>query len=226
MLPATAIVNSPDVFQCFTKASLTVVCARTGSANARMVKRLLFMISLGTSIDSHRTHAGPSRVANGSTCNPTSKMKRISHETRPCTKECKRARRIIKRVTFRACASSMQIMSAFLVRTKSTKRRDGRAVVQPAQRDKNVTAPTSISNLQTRTPAVLVVDNDPLTLHLAAAILHRAGYDILRANSGAEALIIAYQPAVQLDLLVTAAAMPNMSDTYLAAPLLTPYQPL
>ena len=107
-------------------------------------------------------------------------------------------------------------MSAFLARTKSTKRHDGRAVVQPAQRDKNVTAPTSISNLQTRTPAVLVVDNDPLTLHLAAAILHRAGYDILRANSGAEALIIAYQPAVQLDLLVTAAAMPNMSGTYLA----------
>ena len=107
-------------------------------------------------------------------------------------------------------------MSAFPARTKLTKRRDLSATVQPAHRGKNVTAPTSIRNLQPHTPTVLVADNDPLTLHLTAAVLHRAGYDILRASTGAEALSIAYQPAVHLDLLVTAAAMPHMSGTYLA----------
>ena len=107
-------------------------------------------------------------------------------------------------------------MSAFPARTTLTKRRDLRAAVQPAERGDKVTPPTSIRNVQPRTPTILVVDNDPLTMHLAAAVLHRAGYDVLRATTGAQALSIAYQPAVHLDLLVTAAAMPHMSGTYLA----------
>ncbi|MCU1273397.1 MAG: sensor hybrid histidine kinase [Bryobacterales bacterium] len=120
------------------------------------------------------------------------------------------------RVTFRGCASSKESMSALSARTTLTKRRDLRAAVQPAQRGNDVTAPTSIRNVQPRTPTILVVDNDPLTMHLAAAVLHRAGYDILRATSGAHALSIAYKPAVHVDLIVTAVTMPHMSGTYLA----------
>jgi len=104
-------------------------------------------------------------------------------------------------------------MSAFPARTTLTKRRDLRAAVQPTPRGNHVMAPTSIPNVQTRTPTILVVDNDPLTMHLAAAVLHRAGYDVLRATAGAQALSIAYQPGVHLDLLITAAAMPHMSGT-------------
>jgi two-component system, cell cycle sensor histidine kinase and response regulator CckA len=107
-------------------------------------------------------------------------------------------------------------MSAFPARTTLTKRRDLRAAVPQTLRGNNVLAPTSIRSVQTRAPTILVVDNDPLTMHLAAAVLHRAGYDILRATSGAEALRIAYQPGVHLDLLITAASMPHMSGTYLA----------
>src|SRR5712692_84117 len=45
MAEATAIVNSPDVFQCFTRASLTVVWASAGNASARIAMRFVFMIS-------------------------------------------------------------------------------------------------------------------------------------------------------------------------------------
>src|SRR2546430_2480529 len=50
MALATAMVNSPDVFQCFTRASLTVVWASAGAANVRIITRCVFMICLGTTI--------------------------------------------------------------------------------------------------------------------------------------------------------------------------------
>src|SRR6266851_2272652 len=48
MVAATARVNSPDVFQCFARASLTVVWARAGTASARIVNSVVFMICLGS----------------------------------------------------------------------------------------------------------------------------------------------------------------------------------
>src|SRR6478672_13188284 len=50
MASATAMVNSPDVFQCFTSASLMGIWARAGTASARISNRLVFIICLGTTI--------------------------------------------------------------------------------------------------------------------------------------------------------------------------------
>src|SRR4029077_19249897 len=50
MASATAMVNSPDVFQCFTSASLMGIWARAGAASARISNRLVFIICLGTTI--------------------------------------------------------------------------------------------------------------------------------------------------------------------------------
>src|SRR5258708_17535260 len=48
MALATAMVNSPEVFQCLASASLTVVWASAGSDRARNSSRFVFMICLGT----------------------------------------------------------------------------------------------------------------------------------------------------------------------------------
>jgi hypothetical protein len=61
MLLATAIVNSPDVFQCSTKASLTVVCARTGTVTIRIVKSLLFIFVQGLQFISQHNGASNCR---------------------------------------------------------------------------------------------------------------------------------------------------------------------
>src|SRR5512132_1636530 len=50
MASATAMVNSPDVFQCLTSASLMGIWARAGAASARIRNRLVFMICLGITI--------------------------------------------------------------------------------------------------------------------------------------------------------------------------------
>src|SRR5690349_16480858 len=48
MALATAMVNSPDVFQCLASASLTVDWASAGSDRARNNSRFVFMVCLGT----------------------------------------------------------------------------------------------------------------------------------------------------------------------------------
>src|ERR1039457_5972484 len=48
MARATAMVNSAEVFQCFTRASLTVVWASAGSASTSSVNRFVCMFGLWT----------------------------------------------------------------------------------------------------------------------------------------------------------------------------------
>src|SRR5690349_18198436 len=48
MALATAMVNSPDVFQCLASAALTVDWASAGSDRARNNSRFVFMVCLGT----------------------------------------------------------------------------------------------------------------------------------------------------------------------------------
>src|SRR2546421_306588 len=57
MVLATAMVNSPEVFQCLASASLTVVWASAGTASARMNSRFVFMIGLGN-YQSYRRKGG------------------------------------------------------------------------------------------------------------------------------------------------------------------------
>ncbi len=60
-------------------------------------------------------------------------------------------------------------------------------------------------------PVILVVDDEPAVLALTATMLGRAGYRVLEAEGGEEALILAAQPASQIDLLLTDVMMPGMN---------------
>jgi PAS domain S-box-containing protein len=67
---------------------------------------------------------------------------------------------------------------------------------------------------------ILVVDDDSLVLANVASMLEDAGYTVLTAGSGSEALI-ALHDAKQVDLVLTDHAMPNMTGSELAETLET-----
>ena len=63
---------------------------------------------------------------------------------------------------------------------------------------------------------ILVVDDDTLVLHSAAAMLEDLGHRVLQASSGKQALhLLAQHP--DIELLITDHAMPNMTGAELAA---------
>jgi CheY-like chemotaxis protein len=72
-----------------------------------------------------------------------------------------------------------------------------------------------------RGPAILVVDDEPSLLGLVRTMLSRAGYDVLEASGGAEALRIASQPNCPVRLLLTDVLMPDMNGYELVAALKT-----
>jgi PAS domain S-box-containing protein len=63
---------------------------------------------------------------------------------------------------------------------------------------------------------ILVVDDDTLVLHSAAAMLEDLGHRVLQASSGRHALILLAQHP-DIELLITDHAMPNMTGAELAA---------
>jgi two-component system, cell cycle sensor histidine kinase and response regulator CckA len=68
---------------------------------------------------------------------------------------------------------------------------------------------------------ILVVDDDPAILALTGAILRRAGYQVLSAEGGRQAVEV-YESAAQLvGLLVTDVVMPDLAGPVLAARLRT-----
>ena len=72
---------------------------------------------------------------------------------------------------------------------------------------------------------VLLVDDDMLVLHSAAAMLEDLGHRVLSANSGEQALtLLAQHPDV--DVLITDHAMPRMTGAELAATARTIYSRL
>ncbi len=82
---------------------------------------------------------------------------------------------------------------------------------------------------QTRAPSpttspsrasVLVVDDEPAVLSLACKILEHAGYEVMRASSGAEAVQVAARGG-RIDLLLTDVVMPGISGRELADSLRT-----
>jgi PAS domain S-box-containing protein len=78
--------------------------------------------------------------------------------------------------------------------------------------------PAEEPNVQPR--VILVVDDDTLVLHSAAAMLEDLGHRVLQASSGKHALILLAQHP-DIELLITDHAMPNMTGAELAAKVLT-----
>ncbi len=63
---------------------------------------------------------------------------------------------------------------------------------------------------------VLIVDDDPAVLAMAANILEKAGYRTMLASNGIEALHVFQSYAEHIDVVVTDLVMPEMSGVELA----------
>lgn len=66
------------------------------------------------------------------------------------------------------------------------------------------------------TAVILVVDDDPAVRQVAARVLQRAGYRVLQAGEGVEALDVARGYPGRLDLLLTDVVMPGMNGRELS----------
>ena len=64
--------------------------------------------------------------------------------------------------------------------------------------------------------AILVAEDEPAVLALIERVLSSAGYTVLSASTGAEALAMAGPDARDIDLLVSDAVMPGMAGMELA----------
>lgn len=63
---------------------------------------------------------------------------------------------------------------------------------------------------------ILVVDDEPLMLRYVGTILRGAGYEVLLADGGDEALAVCKSTACCFDLMITDVAMPRMNGQQLA----------
>ena len=71
------------------------------------------------------------------------------------------------------------------------------------------------------TETILLVEDDRSVRVTASAVLRRAGYKVLEATDGNEALAVCRDPQHRLDLVLTDVVMPNMGGRELAAALRT-----
>jgi len=69
--------------------------------------------------------------------------------------------------------------------------------------------------MQTASCCVLVVDDEAVVRRLVCTILERAGFAVLAAGSGAEALDVFQQHRSRINLLLTDILMPGMAGTEL-----------
>src|SRR5438093_1025321 len=69
--------------------------------------------------------------------------------------------------------------------------------------------------MQGASRCVLVVDDEAVVRRLVCAILERAGFAVLEAGSGAEALDVFQQHRSRINLLLTDILMPGMAGTEL-----------
>jgi two-component system, cell cycle sensor histidine kinase and response regulator CckA len=83
--------------------------------------------------------------------------------------------------------------------------------------------PRPVSESRVGTETMLLVEDDPAVRKLSRRILERAGYKVLEAESGREALELARHANGGIPLVVTDLVMPDMSGTELAAELAALY---
>ena len=61
-----------------------------------------------------------------------------------------------------------------------------------------------------------MVEDEKAIRELCAAVLNRAGYHVLLASNGGEALLLIEEKKVRVDLVITDVVMPGMSGKILA----------
>ena len=69
--------------------------------------------------------------------------------------------------------------------------------------------------MQAASGCVLVVDDEAMVGHLVCTMLERAGFAVLAAGNGAEALNVFQQHRSRINLLLTDIIMPGMAGTEL-----------
>jgi two-component system, cell cycle sensor histidine kinase and response regulator CckA len=70
--------------------------------------------------------------------------------------------------------------------------------------------------LASRKPSILVVDDDRAVRDLIRRMLEQEGFSVLAADGGKEAIHIASDPDVLIDIVITDILMPNMNGKELA----------
>ena len=77
--------------------------------------------------------------------------------------------------------------------------------------------PIQSPNMPHGTETILLAEDDPSLLEMAATLLGRLGYTVLKATNGIEALNLRHRDDIgHIDLLLTDLVMPHMSGSELA----------
>src|SRR3712207_9374998 len=66
-------------------------------------------------------------------------------------------------------------------------------------------------------PRVLVVEDEPIAREILGDLLKMAGYDVLSARTGEQALLTLVQERGRIDCLFTAVELPGLVDGWLVA---------
>jgi two-component system, cell cycle sensor histidine kinase and response regulator CckA len=99
------------------------------------------------------------------------------------------------------------------------------AIYLPRHRSEGTPQPQAAKEQTTETSrtTILLVEDEPMILQMAAMILQRQGYQVLTASGPREAIRLAGQFPGEIDLLITDVMMPEMNGHDLAQQLLSSY---